>query len=117
MITESVDALTEFSGFLSSLYETICIPIIVSVAIIIVSIFIKKFFHSLKQFIVGDPNWRKVMPPDYRISTDMCHCSNCAFCSCSSSTAARCNRFDAAISLEYICDDYLIMNPNITHLE
>ena len=109
--TLSVDTLTEFSGFLSSLYETICIPIIVSAAIIIVSILAKKFFHSLKQFIVGDPNWRKVMPPDYRNSTDMCHCSNCAFCNYSSSTTAPCGKFDATISLEYICDDYLIMNP------
>ena len=111
MITQSVDALTEVSGFLSLLCETIRIPIIVSVAIIIVSIFVKKIFCSLKQFIVGDPNWRKVMPPDYRISTDMCHCSNCAFCSSSSSIAARCNKFDTTISLEYICDGYLIRNP------
>ena len=114
MITESVDALTEFPNFLSPLCETVCIPIIVSAAIIIVAIFVKKLFHSLKRFVVGDPNWRKVMPPDYRISTDMCHCSNCAFCSCSSSTTAHCNRFNATISLEYICDDYLIMNQNTT---
>lgn len=43
VIAESVDALTDFSGFLSSLYETICIPIIVSVAIIIVFIFESRF--------------------------------------------------------------------------
>lgn len=110
MITESVDALTEFSGFLSSLYETICIPIVVSAAIITASIFAKKIFYSLKQFIVGDPNRKKVMPPDYRISTDMCRCSNCAFCNCSSNATAYCNKFDAIISLERICDDYLIMN-------
>lgn len=111
MITKSVDVLTELSGFLSLLYETIRIPVIVSVAIIIVFIFVKKFFHSLRQFIVGDLNWKKVIPPDYRISTDMCHCSNCAFCNCSSSTPAHCNKFDVTISLEHICNDYLIMNP------
>lgn len=100
-------ALTESSSFLSSLYDTIFIPIVVTIAIIVVFVFVKKLFTRLKQLITGDPNWGKAMPPDYRISTDMCHCSNCKFCNCSSDASTHCNKFDITISLKYICNDYL----------